>query len=97
MALHLIESQSDEAKRNAYRQSLIAYMGWQNPETIQAYDHHIRKLDFATIHTAIARLGEPRNRNAVEVQPAEVSSPIGMNIISEELESWLSQNFGWKE
>jgi hypothetical protein len=97
MALHVIESQADEAKRNAYRQSLIAYMGWQNPATIHAYDHHIRQLDFATIHAALARLGETQDLNAVEASPHDISCSVSMNTISEELEDWLSQNFGWKE
>ena len=57
-ALHAIEdSEIDEAKRRAYRQALIAYMGWHSPETIRAYDHHLSQLDFAPIHAALAQLG----------------------------------------
>jgi site-specific recombinase XerC len=60
MALHMIDSlETDEVKRAAYRQALIEYMGWRNPETIRAYDHHLRKLDFAVVHAKLVKLGGP--------------------------------------
>ena len=92
MALRFIEALPDESKRAAYRQSLIAYMGWQNPETIQAYDHHLRRLDYAPIHAALARLGNA----ASPMRPPKSAPPIGMNVISEEMERWLSQHLGWR-
>ena len=93
MALHLIDSNSDHIKREAYRQSLIAYMGWRNRDTIKAYDHHTRAMDFAPIHTALAHLGEQEN-NPVQVQPSKVATPVAIQVVSEELEHWLSQKFG---
>lgn len=95
MALRLIESQPDDIKRAAYRQSLIAYMHWQNPETLQAYDHHLHTLDFAPAHAALARLGED-----TDPAPAGPLSPLtlpeGMNVITEAFERFLSDGFGWK-
>lgn len=96
MALRFIESLPDETKRAAYRQSLIAYMGWRNPETIQAYDHHLRQLDYTPVHAALARLGETGGDDASKIRPSKIAPPVGMNVISEELESWLSQQFGWR-
>ena len=94
MALRYIASLPDETKRDAYRQSLIAYIGWRNAETIKAYDHHVRQLDYAPIHAALARLGEP-------VTPSEgVSSGnrerAGLNVIAQPLEDFLSREFGWE-
>ncbi len=68
MALHKFES-LPQNQRDVARQSLIAYMGWRNAETIKAYDHHLLKLDFAPTHTALMRL--------VETGDAEVASPAG--------------------
>ena len=96
MALRFIAALPDETKRAAYRQSLIAYMGWRNPETIQAYDHHLRQLDYAPIHAALARLGETSADTATETRSSEKPPPVGMNVISKGLESWLSQQFGWE-
>lgn len=96
MALRFIDSLPDEIKRAGYRQSLIAYIGWRNPETIKAYDHHIRQLDYAPIHAVLARLGEARDDNATQPSPPKIAPPVGMNVISEELESWLSQHFEWR-
>ena len=55
-ALRRIAALPDEADREAYRQGLIAYMHWKSPDTIQAYDHHLRLTDFSTIHAAIEQL-----------------------------------------
>ena len=57
MALHKFESLSND-KRESARQALIAYMSWRNPETIQAYDHHLAQMHFAPTHAALARLIE---------------------------------------
>ena len=94
MALRMIQSKADETQREAYRQSLIAYMGWQNPETIKAYDHHIRKLDFAPTHAALARLDEKENDILSDAQSSK-ALPAGMNVVSEEMERWLNKEFGW--
>ena len=90
----MIQSKADETQREAYRQSLIAYMGWQNPETIKAYDHHIRKLDFAPTHAALARLDEKENDILSDAQSSK-ALPAGMNVVSEEMERWLNKEFGW--
>ncbi len=95
MALRLIGSLPDETKRAAYRQSLIAYMGWRNPATIEAYDHHLRQLDYGPIHAALAHLGE-RTGDGAKPHPSEIAPPLGMNVISDELEILLSQQFGWE-
>ena len=53
MALHVIDDEaSDENERQALRQSLIEYMSWRSPKTMEAYDHHLRKIDFAPTHAA---------------------------------------------
>ncbi len=91
MALHLIdEAEIDEAKRQTYRQSLIAYMDWHSPETIQAYDHHLRKLDFASTHAALARLGSEAETVSTQASPEakESTDPSG---ISAELKRLLSR------
>ena len=69
-------------------------MGWQNPETIKAYDHHIRKLDFAPTHAALARLDEKENDILSDAQSSK-ALPAGMNVVSEEMERWLNKEFGW--
>ena len=96
MALRFIEALPDESKRAAYRKSLIAYMGWRNSETIQAYDHHLRQLDYAPIHAALARLGETGGDDASKIRPSKIAPPVGLNVISDEMESWLSQQFEWE-
>ena len=96
MALRFIESLSDETKREAYRQSLVAYIGWHNPETIQAYDHHLRQLDYAPIHAVLAHLGDTVSDPVTENHSSENVPPIGLNVISKELEHFLSQEFGWE-
>jgi len=97
MALRFIESLPDDTKRAAYRQSLVAYIRWRNPETIKAYDHHLRQLDYAPIHAALARLGETK-RETPSTQPrtVEPAPPVGMNVISQELEHDLTLEFGWE-
>lgn len=96
MALRFIEALPEATQRAAYRQSLITYMGWRNPQTIQAYDHHLRQLDYAPIHAALARLGDPGDLVMSQPRPSKVVPPVGLNVISEELERWLSQHFGWR-
>ena len=96
MALRFIAALPDETKRAAYRQSLIAYLGWRNPETIQAYDHHLRQLDYAPIHAALAQLGARGGEDANPSCPSKIAPPVGMNMISAEMENWLGQQFGWE-
>ncbi|MBI5028994.1 MAG: site-specific integrase [Chloroflexi bacterium] len=94
MALRFIAALPDETKREAYRQSLIAYLGWKNLETIQAYDHHLRRLDYAPIHAVLAQLGATGVDDTNKPHPSKMPSPVGMNVISAEMESWLDQQFG---
>jgi hypothetical protein len=96
MALRFIDSLPDETKRAGYRQSLIAYIGWRNPETIKAYDHHLRKLDYALVHAALTRLGETRDDNTTQPPASTIVPPVGMNVISEDYERWLNQHLDWE-
>ena len=91
LALHLIaDAEINEAQRQAYRQSLVAYMDWHSPETIQAYDHHLRKSDFASTHAALARLGSEAETVSTQASPEakESTDPSG---ISAELKRLLSR------
>jgi integrase len=56
MALRRIQALPDEEQQEAYRQGLITYMHWKNPETLKAYDHHLRLTDFSAVHAAIGDL-----------------------------------------
>ena len=96
MALHFIETLPDQTKRASYRQSLIAYIGWRNPETIKAYDHHLHQLDYAPIHAILARLGEAGKDNPAKPRSLEAPPPVGMNVISQEFENLLQLEFGWE-
>lgn len=90
LSLHKFESLAVE-KREAARQALIAYIGWRNPDTLQAYDHHISQLNFAPTHAALARLigcGES-TLAALPSPPGQKS--FGMPIISEARAEWLDQ------
>ncbi len=90
MALCKFESLAAE-KREAARQALIAYMGWRNSETLQAYDHHIHQLNFVSTHAALARLVEAGDTGAgSSLSPTSNQSP-GMPIISEARAEWLDQ------
>lgn len=89
MALHKFETFSDE-KRDAARQALIAYMGWRSPETIKAYDHHLRALDFAPTHAALVHLVESGDNSAAATQPPEATQP-DTRVISNEMRDWLSR------
>ena len=95
MALRFIGAVPDDTKRAAYRQSLITYMGWRNPDTIQVYDHHLRQLDYGPIHAVLAHLGEKTQKDS-QSHASQVTLPLGMNVISDDLESWLSQQFDWE-
>ena len=97
MALWLIESQPNETQRMAYRQSLVAYMGWQSPETLKAYDHHIHTLNFASTHAVLTRLGEKIDEGLAKSQLPKVAMPAGMNVIAEEFEHFLIKGFDWKQ
>jgi hypothetical protein len=81
MALRKFEALPTD-KREAARQSLIAYLGWRNPETLKAYDHHLRKMGFAATHAALSQLvdaGDP----SVRVSPDKVTRSEGGTIPSE--------------
>lgn len=58
MALRRIQAVTETPQREAYRQALITYLHWQNPETIRAYDHHLHLLEFTPIHSALIQLIE---------------------------------------
>ncbi len=90
VALHRFESLPEE-KRESARQSLIAYMGWRNPVTIKAYDHHICKLNFAPIHEEITRLVEQGNDDRVITQSLEGVALSNVNATSLEMREWLSR------
>jgi integrase len=103
MALRFIATLPDDHKQAAYRQSLIAYIGWRNPETIKAYDHHLHHLDFAPVHAALVRLGDslPLASDAPHADSeARSQGRAGrrqsVNVVSPELENYLSQVFGWE-
>ncbi len=64
-ALRRIRTLPDPIKREAHRQALISYMKWKSPETIRAYDHHLRLAEFTSIHAALAQL--------VEAKPAKIA------------------------
>ncbi len=81
MSLHKFESLANE-KREAARQALIAYIGWRNPETLQAYDHHLCRMNFAPTHAALARL--------VEMGDADTSQPASSCIETREERASLS-------
>lgn len=90
MSLHKFESLASE-KREAARQALIAYMGWRNHETLQAYDHHLCERNFAPTHAALARLIEC-GESALSSSPSPPGDkPFGMPIISEARAEWLDQ------
>ena len=91
MALHAIDDSAiDGTKREAYRQVLIAYMGWRSPETIQAYDHHLRQLDFAPVHAVLIRLGA--KEEIVTAQPyQEAQVSVGAQGIPDELKRLLNR------
>jgi integrase len=90
MALRKFESLSED-KRAAARESLIAYVGWRNPETLQAYDHHLRQLNFAPTHAALTRLVESGSDDSVLARSAPRVTPSAMTIISETRTEWLTQ------
>jgi integrase len=89
LALHKFESLSED-QREAARHSLIAYMGWKNPETIRAYDHHIRQLEFAPTHAALSRLVEAGDSDPV-TNPSQIAFQTKGNAIPKELWERVSQ------
>jgi integrase len=85
MALHKFAGHPDE-QREEERQSLIAYLGWKNPNTIQAYDHHIRAKDFGPAHEAISQLSKPGKKTTrVEIGIQKTPSNPG-NLTQEDYE-----------
>lgn len=53
MALRYFQTVPDADQREAHRQGLIGYMSWKSPETLRAYDHHVRRMEFAATHAAL--------------------------------------------
>jgi hypothetical protein len=90
MALHKFESLSSD-KRESARQSLIAYISWRNPETIQAYDHHLSQMHFAPTHAALARLIEGGETTRATSPPSPGDTSSDMPIISEARAEWLEK------
>lgn len=91
MALRKFQRLSEENTREAARQSLIAYMGWKNPETLKAYDHHIRLTDFSPTHTALLQLVREGENPPLTMSTINAVSVADQNEIP--LETWdrLSQ------
>jgi hypothetical protein len=77
-------------KREAYRQALIAYLGWHSPETIKTYDHHLRQLDFGPLHAELARLDEKTKGVSVQT-PLEAEGGSGAKTMPDELKQLLAR------
>ncbi|MBI5033302.1 MAG: site-specific integrase [Chloroflexi bacterium] len=90
LSLHKFESLASE-KREAARQALIAYMGWRNPDTLQAYDHHLCRMNFAPTHATLARLIDCGESTLTSTPSPPGDKPISMPIISETRVEWLEQ------
>ncbi len=86
MALRYLQTVSDGDPRAAHRQGLITYMNWKNPETLQAYDHHLRHTEFAATHKALMELIEGSSAGPGSVKPTEVPRPSPENLPSEIVE-----------
>ena len=94
MALHAIgDSARDETQREAYRQALIAYMGWRSPETIRAYDHHFRQLSFAPVHAILTHLGG-KEESGFSGARSEATGTDNPKSIPAELKRLLSRAMG---
>ena len=85
-ALRKFRSLPNDQQESA-RQALIAYIGWKNPETIKAYDHHIRKMDFGPTHAALARLIEDGDHTSIKPK----SNPTQIPTIPDEMWKRISQ------
>ena len=83
-------SDLNPGKRDAYRQGLIAYLGWHSPETIKTYDHHIRQLDFGPLHAELARLDEKTDIAPVQTK-SEVKGDHHAKNIPDELKQLLAR------
>ncbi len=91
MALHVIDKEaSGENERQALRQSLIEYMSWRSPQTIEAYDHHLRRIDFAPTHAALARLSGKEEATSASVHP-KADTSTGIMGVSEVLKRLLTK------
>ncbi len=77
MALRYFQVVPEADQREVQRQGLISYMSWKNPETLQAYDHHLRRTEFAATHAALMQLveGPPADTMAGPPQVARPASP----------------------
>ncbi|MCC7362654.1 MAG: site-specific integrase [Anaerolineales bacterium] len=81
LALHSIQALPDPDRRDGARRGLITYMGWRNPETLKAYDHHLQLRDFAATHAALAQLVQDgAGRASVSSHTAVAPWPEGMAI-----------------
>lgn len=69
MALHYLQTSLEGDQREAHREALIRYMSWKNPETLQAYDHHLRRTEFAATHAALIQLVEGKPIEAWAQEP----------------------------
>jgi hypothetical protein len=82
MALHLFQTLPDAGQREAARRSLIAYLGWKDPDTLKAYDHHLRQMDFAATHRALAQLVQSGADARVAIHPTADQAPVSGTEIS---------------
>ena len=83
-------AKTTENERQALRQSLIEYMSWRSPQTIEAYDHHLRKVDFAPTHAALARLSGKEEAASESAHPKTNPSTNIMSV-SETLKHLLTR------
>jgi integrase len=90
MGLHRIQAVPAQDQRDAARQALIAYMHWKNPETIQAYDHHLHQSEFSPIHAALIQLVESQVEATVR-EPTPSRTPPDGTAVSAELWQRLTQ------
>ncbi len=74
MALRYFQAMPEADQREAQRQGLISYMSWKNPETLRAYDHHLRRTEFAATHAALMQLVEGPLADTT-AGPPEVARP----------------------
>ncbi len=89
-ALRRIQTLPDSTKRDAQRQALISYMKWKNPETIQAYDHHLQSTEFTSIHAALAQLVEAKPERIAQ-QSSHTAPPETVADIPTEMWDHLNQ------
>lgn len=97
IALRYFQNIPDADRRTAQRQGLISYMSWKNPETLQAYDHHLHRTEFTATHAALMQLVEGNPADLATSPPAVVSraSPGDLPAdMLERLNRWLDDQEG---